>query len=75
MNIIHFLKSYFASKSGCTLSKSLLTLIVAHYDVNYIIYDRRSGEELDESIEYYDARHHTIWVENEEAYCDMFAVV
>lgn len=74
MDILQAIKTFFAPQKE-HLSKSLLTLIVAQYGANYIIFDRRNGKKIDESIEFYDARYHTIWIENEEQYREMFKLV
>lgn len=74
MNFLVRLWKYF-NREREPLSKSLLTLIIAHYEPEYIIFDRQSGQETDSCIEDYDAQYHHIWIENEDRYREMFALV
>lgn len=75
MDIIDKIARFFHKKKEATLSKSLLSLIVAQYGAAYIVFDRRSGKPIDSIIEEYDARYHKVWIEDEDRYREMFSMV
>ena len=72
-NIIDTITKAFAKKPK-PLTKSLLTLIVANYDADYMIYDKQTGEPLpDHIIEDYDSKYHTLWIQDEKKYRELFS--
>ncbi len=75
MDIINAIKDIFANKQESRgLSKSMIMLLVAQYELDYVIHDRKSGIRLrDIDIQDFDTRYHTIWIEDEEKWVKMFA--
>lgn len=74
MNVIIDTITKLFVKKPKPLAKSLLTLIVANYDVHYMIYDKQTGEPLpDHIIEEYDSKYHHIWIQDEKKYRQLFS--
>ncbi len=68
MNLLRALKKLLLGQTPVqSMSKSMIMILVAQYDLDYIISDRKSGDQLTYlDLQDYDPSKHTIWIEDQD---------